>query len=104
MIDEVKNLQCKNAHEFHKLIFKLRNNKLILYLMLLQVFRSLVENTKTIKCAKVENQKICVYVYYCNVDEKVIIALSLSLSLSLSIYIYIYILLLLRTYYCFLVL
>jgi len=37
----------------------------------MQVFRILVENTKEIKGAKVENHKFCVSVHYRNVDEKV---------------------------------
>ena len=36
-----------------------------------QVFRSLVDSTKDIKGAKVENNKFCVSVHYRNVDEKV---------------------------------
>lgn len=36
-----------------------------------QVFRTLVENTKGIKGAKVENHKFCASVHYRNVDEKV---------------------------------
>ena len=36
-----------------------------------QVFRSLVDSTKEIKGAKVENNKFCVSVHYRNVDEKV---------------------------------
>lgn len=39
--------------------------------MLKQVLRSLVELTKDIKGAKVENNKFCVSVHYRNVDEKV---------------------------------
>lgn len=39
--------------------------------MLKQVFRSLVELTKDITGAKVENNKFCVSVHYRNVDEKV---------------------------------
>lgn len=35
-----------------------------------EVFRSLVENTKDIEGAKVENNKFCVSVHYRNVDEK----------------------------------
>ncbi|XP_075642998.1 putative trehalose-phosphate phosphatase F [Castanea sativa] len=35
-----------------------------------EVFRTLVENTKEIKGAKVENHKFCVSVHYRNVDEK----------------------------------
>ncbi|OVA03453.1 Trehalose-phosphatase [Macleaya cordata] len=38
--------------------------------MINEVFRSLVENTKEIKGAKVENNKFCVSVHYRNVDEK----------------------------------
>ncbi|KAF8379262.1 hypothetical protein HHK36_028695 [Tetracentron sinense] len=38
--------------------------------MIDEVFRSLVENTKGIKGAKVENNKFCVSVHYRNVDEK----------------------------------
>lgn len=37
----------------------------------MQVFRTLVENTKEIKGAKVENHKFCASVHYRNVDEKV---------------------------------
>lgn len=36
-----------------------------------QVFRSLVEITRDINGAKVENNKFCVSVHYRNVDEKV---------------------------------
>lgn len=36
-----------------------------------QVFKSLVEITKDIAGAKVENNKFCVSVHYRNVDEKV---------------------------------
>ena len=36
-----------------------------------QVFNSLVNSTKEIKGAKVENNKFCVSVHYRNVDEKV---------------------------------
>ena len=36
-----------------------------------QVFRTLVESTKGIKGAKVENHKFCVSVHFRNVDEKV---------------------------------
>lgn len=38
--------------------------------MIDEVFRTLVENTKSIKGAKVENHKFCVSVHYRNVDEK----------------------------------
>ena len=38
--------------------------------MLKQVFRSLIELTKDITGAKVENNKFCVSVHYRNVDEK----------------------------------
>ena len=41
------------------------------FLMFEQVFRSLVEITKDIIGAKVENNKFCVSVHYRNVDEKV---------------------------------
>lgn len=41
------------------------------FLMFEQVFRSLVESTKDIIGAKVENNKFCVSVHYRNVDEKV---------------------------------
>lgn len=44
--------------------------KLIVY-PFVQVFRTLVENTKGIKGAKVENHKFCASVHYRNVDEKV---------------------------------
>lgn len=37
----------------------------------LQVFRTLVESSKDIKGAKVENHKFCASVHYRNVDEKV---------------------------------
>lgn len=37
----------------------------------LQVFRTLVKNTRDIKGAKVENHKFCASVHYRNVDEKV---------------------------------
>lgn len=37
----------------------------------MQVFRTLVENTKGIEGAKVENHKFCASVHYRNVDEKV---------------------------------
>lgn len=40
--------------------------------MLEQVLKSLVETTKDIEGAKVENNKFCVSVHYRNVDEKVI--------------------------------
>lgn len=40
--------------------------------MLEQVLKSLVESTKDIEGAKVENNKFCVSVHYRNVDEKVI--------------------------------
>ena len=36
-----------------------------------QVYKSLVESTKDIKGAKVENNKFCVSVHYRNVDDKV---------------------------------
>lgn len=36
-----------------------------------EVFRTLVENMKDIKGAKVENHKFCASVHYRNVDEKV---------------------------------
>lgn len=36
-----------------------------------QVFRTLVETTKDIKGAKVENHKFCTSVHYRNVEEKV---------------------------------
>lgn len=39
--------------------------------MVEQVFKSLVEITKDIAGAKVENNKFCVSVHYRNVDEKV---------------------------------
>ncbi|KAF8412406.1 hypothetical protein HHK36_000370 [Tetracentron sinense] len=42
--------------------------------MIDEVFRSLVEITKGIKGAKVENNKFCASVHYRNVDEKVIVA------------------------------
>ncbi|EEF29812.1 probable trehalose-phosphate phosphatase F isoform X1 [Ricinus communis] len=38
--------------------------------MIDEVFRTLVENTKAIKGAKVENHKFCTSVHYRNVDEK----------------------------------
>ncbi|CAN0842027.1 Probable trehalose-phosphate phosphatase G [Linum grandiflorum] len=38
--------------------------------MIDEVFRTLVENTKEIKGAKVENHKFCTSVHYRNVDEK----------------------------------
>lgn len=38
--------------------------------MIDEVFRTLVENTKSIKGAKVENHKFCASVHYRNVDEK----------------------------------
>ena len=41
------------------------------FLMFEQVFRSLVESTKDIIGAKVENNKFCVSVHYRNVDENV---------------------------------
>lgn len=37
----------------------------------MQVFRTLVENTKEFEGAKVENHKFCASVHYRNVDEKV---------------------------------
>lgn len=37
----------------------------------MQVFRTLVETTKGIKGAKVENHKFCTSVHYRNVDESV---------------------------------
>ena len=37
----------------------------------MQVFRTLVEITKDIKGAKVENHKFCASVHYRNVDENV---------------------------------
>lgn len=37
----------------------------------MQVFRTLVEITKDIKGAKVENHKFCVSVHYRNVEENV---------------------------------
>ncbi|CAN1333346.1 Probable trehalose-phosphate phosphatase G [Linum perenne] len=40
--------------------------------MIDEVFRTLVENTKEIKGAKVENHKFCTSVHYRNVDEKVL--------------------------------
>jgi len=49
---------------------------------LFQVFRTLVEITKDIGGAKVENHKFCTSVHYRNVDEKV----SLSVHNSTSIY------------------
>ncbi|KAF8380479.1 hypothetical protein HHK36_027965 [Tetracentron sinense] len=42
--------------------------------MIDEVFRSLVENTRGIKGAKVENNKFCASVHYRKVDEKVIVA------------------------------
>lgn len=65
------------------------------YNVFMQVFRTLVENTKGIKGAKVENHKFCASVHYRNVDEKVgecfglhIVYISLAgciLSVSLSL-------------------
>lgn len=37
----------------------------------MQVFRSLVENTKDIEGVKVENHKFCASVHYRNIEEKV---------------------------------
>jgi trehalose-6-phosphatase len=37
----------------------------------MQVFRTLVEKTKGIEGAKVENHKFCASVHYRNVEEKV---------------------------------
>jgi trehalose 6-phosphate phosphatase len=42
-------------------------------MFLMQVFRTLVENTKGIKGAKVENHKFCASVHYRNVNKKVTI-------------------------------
>lgn len=44
---------------------------LIRIYIFVQVFRSLVENTKNINGAKVENHRFCASVHYRNVDEKV---------------------------------
>lgn len=46
--------------------------------VLYKVFTSLVEITKDIKGAKVENNKFCVSVHYRNVDEKVAIQHSVT--------------------------
>lgn len=46
--------------------------KYIVCYMLKQVHKSLLEITKDIVGAKVENNKFCVSVHYRNVDEKVI--------------------------------
>lgn len=45
-----------------------------------QVFQFLVETTKEINGAKVENNKFCVSVHYRNVDEKVGVVLSSTSS------------------------
>lgn len=45
--------------------------KVLLCYMLKQVHKSLLEITKDIVGAKVENNKFCVSVHYRNVDEKV---------------------------------
>lgn len=52
--------------------------------MLDQVFRSLLESTKHIKGANVENNKFCVSVHYRNVDEKVRVILSTRVELDIS--------------------
>ncbi|XP_022872678.1 trehalose-phosphate phosphatase A-like [Olea europaea var. sylvestris] len=39
--------------------------------MIDEVFKSLVEVTKDVVRAKVENNRFCISVHYCNVDEKV---------------------------------
>lgn len=39
--------------------------------LILQVFKTLVENTKDIKGSNVENHKFCTSVHYRNVEEKV---------------------------------
>lgn len=44
----------------------------VLVFILDQVYESLVESTKDIEGAKVENNKFCVSVHYRNVDEKVV--------------------------------
>lgn len=51
--------------------------------MYMQVLKILVENTKSIKGAKVENHKFCVSVHYRNVDEKVIITWHYFVTFSL---------------------
>lgn len=43
----------------------------IINFLLVQVLSLLVEGTKDIKGAKVENNKFCVSVHYRNVDDKV---------------------------------
>lgn len=43
-----------------------------------QVFKSLVESTKDIEGAVVEDNKFCVSVHYRNVDEKVVLFLLLE--------------------------
>ena len=42
-----------------------------MFLYMAQVYKSLVESTKAIEGAKVENNKFCVSVHYRNVDENV---------------------------------
>lgn len=51
--------------------------------MLEQVLASLVEITKDIVGAKVENNKFCVSVHYRNVDKKVLFVFKKSVSLSI---------------------
>lgn len=53
----------------------------------MQVFRTLIEITKDIKGAKVENHKFCASVHYRNVEENVRIGCYLSFVLiSCSVY------------------
>lgn len=52
--------------------------------MLDQIFRSLVESTKDIEGANVENNKFCVSVHYRNVDEKVRVSLSTRVESDIS--------------------
>lgn len=53
----------------NKLLFFINKNGIVICIW--QVFKTLVEVTKDIKGAKVENHKFCTSVHYRNVDEKV---------------------------------
>lgn len=80
MIDEVCNCLLQQQYMIScYLPFCVRKILISLY-MFEQVLKSLIEITKEIKGAYVENNKFCVSVHYRNVDEKVRVVLSSTIQ------------------------